>query len=349
VTGRQRLLAAVRGEPADATPVWFMRQAGGRLSRYTTLRARHDVLEIAKTPALCAEVTLAAVDELGVDGAVLFADIMLLAEALGLEVELTSAGPVIAEPVRGPADVERLRTVDPAADLGFVLEAIRRVRTVLGERAAVIGLAGGPFTLAAYLIEGSPSRDQVHARAVMHGSPELWHALLGRIATATAVYVQAQAAAGADVVQVFDTWAASLTADEYAAFVAPHARRVVAAAPVPTIHHVARSTTLLDAIASDGATVIGIDSRQSLAAARHRLGPARPVQGNLDPALVLAGSGVARAGARRVLDEAGPAGHVFNLGEATPRDADPAVLRDLVAFVHEASARLAEPVARAAR
>jgi len=349
VTGRQRLLAACRGAPVDATPVWFMRQAGGRLARYTVLRARHDVLEIAKTPALCAEVTVAAVDELGVDGAVLFADIMLLAEALGVAVELTSAGPVIADPIRGAGDLRRLRTVDPQADLGFVLEATGRVRAALGERAAVIGLVGGPFTLAAYLIEGAPSRDQVHARALMHGSPEVWHALLGRIATAAAGYVRALAAAGADVVQVFDTWAASLTVDEYAAFVAPYARRVIAASAVPTIHYVARSTTLLETLASDGATVLGIDSRQSLGAAGARLGPARPVQGNLDPALVLAGSAAARAGAHRVLEEAGPIGHVFNLGEAAPRDADPRVLRDVVAFVHETSARSAVPAAGAAR
>ncbi|HET7726293.1 MAG TPA: uroporphyrinogen decarboxylase [Candidatus Limnocylindrales bacterium] len=339
MTGRERLLAAALGEPVDATPVWFMRQAGGRLARYTSLRARHGVLEIAKTPALCAEVTVAAVEELGVDGAVLFADIMLLAEALGINVELTPAGPVIAAPVRSRTDVERLRSVDPDADLGFVLEAIRRVRTALGERAAVIGLVGGPFTLAAYLLEGAPSRDQVHARAVMHGAPDVWHALLARIAAATTAYLRAQAAAGADVVQVFDTWAGSLTPDEYAAFVAPYARQVVAGAPVPTVQYVARSSALLETIAADGATVIGIDSRQSLAAARDRLGRARPVQGNLDPALVLAGSAAARAGARRVLDEAGAVGHLLNLGEAAPRDADPEVLRDLVSFVHEVSAR----------
>ena len=195
MTGRQRLLAACRGNPVDATPVWFMRQAGGRLARYTMLRARHDVLEIAKTPALCAEVTVAAVDELGVDGAVLFADIMLLAEALGVGVELTTSGPLIAQPVRSAPDVERLRAIDAEADLGFVLEAIARVRAALGERAAVIGLVGGPFTLAAYLLEGAPSRDQVHARSVMHGSPHMWHALLDRIATATAGYARAQAVA----------------------------------------------------------------------------------------------------------------------------------------------------------
>jgi len=265
VTGRERLLAACAGAPVDATPVWYMRQAGGRLPTYVRLRERHTVIEIARTPELCAEVTVAAVETLHVDGAVLFADIMLLAEALGVALELTADGPRIDRPVRTMAEVERLRRVDPGTDLGFVLEAIRRVRAALGDRAAVIGLAGGPFTLAAYLLEGAPSRDQVHARAVMHGSPAVWHALLDRIAAATASYVDAQARAGADVIQLFDTWAASLLPAEYASFVAPYARRVLAAAPAPTVHHVARSAALLETFAAGGATVVSIDSRQSLA------------------------------------------------------------------------------------
>lgn len=339
MTGRERLLAACAGAPVDATPVWYMRQAGGRLPTYVRLRERHTVIEIARTPELCAEVTVAAVETLHVDGAVLFADIMLLAEALGVALELTADGPRIDRPVRTMAEVERLRRVDPGTDLGFVLEAIRRVRAALGDRAAVIGLAGGPFTLAAYLLEGAPSRDQVHARAVMHGNPAVWHALLDRIAAATASYVDAQARAGADVIQLFDTWAASLLPAEYASFVAPYARRVLAAAPAPTVHHVARSAALLETFAAGGATVVSIDSRQSLADARRRLGQHRAVQGNLDPALVLAGWEPAAAGADAVLREAGPRGHVFNLGEAAPRDADPGRLRDLADHVHETSAR----------
>jgi uroporphyrinogen decarboxylase len=338
VTGQERLLAACRGEPVDATPVWFMRQAGGRLPRYIALRERHSVIEIARTPALCAEVTVGAVDALGVDGAVLFADIMLLVEAMGVPVELTSAGPVIERPIRTRADVEALRPVDPATDLGFVLEAIGLVRAELDGRAAVIGIAGGPFTLAAYLIEGAPSRDQLTARGLMHRDPALWRALLDRLADATAAYVATQARAGADVIQVFDTWAASLTVAEYAANVAPWVRRILEAASCPTIHHVARSQPLLDELAALPSTVVGIDSRQDLGAARERLGRARPVQGNLDPALVLAGSAHARRGASEVLAAGGGAGHVFNLGEAAPRDADPAVLRDLASFVHDRSA-----------
>jgi uroporphyrinogen decarboxylase len=338
MNGRERLLAACRGEPVDATPVWFMRQAGGQLPRYLALRDRYSVVEIARTPELCAEVTVGAVDALGVDGAVLFADIMLLVEAMGVPVELTAAGPVIARPIRTLEEVEALRPVDPVTDLGFVLEAIGLVGAELEGRAAVIGIAGGPFTLAAYLVEGAPSRDQLTARALMHREPGTWRALLDRLAGATAAYVAAQAEAGADVVQVFDTWAASLTPAEYAAYVAPWARRILAAATCPTIHHVARSEPLLDELAALPSTVVGVDSRQSLRRARARLGADRPVQGNLDPALVLAGSDHARRGAADVLAAGGGIGHVFNLGEAAPRDADPAVLRDLASFVHDRSA-----------
>ncbi len=341
MTGAERLVAACLGRPVDATPVWFMRQAGGQLPRYVALREQHSVIDIARTPELCAEVTVAAVDALGVDGAVLFADIMLLVEAMGVDLELTSAGPVIARPVRTDEEVAALRPVEPETDLGFVLEAIRLVRAELAERgdpAAVVGLAGGPFTLAAYIIEGAPSRDQVNARALMHALPARWHELLRRLADATILYLRAQVAAGAHVVQLFDTWAASLTAREYESFVAPHTQRILAAIDAPTIHHPGRSGLLLEAVAAAGGTVIGIDSRQDIADARRRLGAERPVQGNLDPALLLAGSRHARDGARAVLSGAGAPGHVFNLGEAAPRDSDPSALRDLASFVHDHSA-----------
>jgi uroporphyrinogen decarboxylase len=344
MTGAERLIAACLGRPVDATPVWFMRQAGGRLPAYLALRERHSVIEIAKTPALCAETTLAAVDALGVDGAVLFADIMLLVEAMGVEVELTSAGPVVGAPVRTTDDINRLRSVDPERDLGFVLEAIRLVRAELAGRAAVVGILGGPFTLAAYLIEGAPSRDQLGARVLMHARPADWHVLLARLADASVAYARAQVAAGADVVQLFDTWAASLTPAEYDEFVAPYSRRILAAVDVPTIHYVARSGALLPHIAATRPTVIGLDSRRSLADARAVLGPAVAVQGNLDPALVLAGWRQTAAGADAVITgNAGLPGHVFNLGESAPRDADPARLRDLAAYVHDRTAGRSRP------
>lgn len=352
MTGAERLLAACRSEPVDATPVWFMRQAGGRLPRYSALRERHSVIEIAKTPALCAEVTLAAVDDLGVDGAVLFADIMLLVEAMGVPLELAASGPIVERPIRTTADVAALRTVDPATDLGFVLDAIRLVRAGLsgppglGGRAAVVGILGGPFTLASYLIEGGPSRDQLAARTFMHARPDDWHALLGRLTDASVRYARAQIGAGAQLVQLFDTWASSLTRAEYESFVGPYSRRIVAALTpdVPVVHYVARSASLLPAIAATGATVVGLDSRQDLGEARARLGSATPVQGNLDPALVMAGWRDAAAGADAVLAaNGGRPGHIFNLGESAPRDADPRRLRDLAAHVHD---RTSAPAAR---
>ena len=340
MNGRDRFLAACAGHPTDATPVWFMRQAGGRLPRYLALRARHSVLEIARTPELCAEVSAGAATALGVDGAVLYADIMLLVEAMGVHVELAETGPVIREPLRDRASIEALRRPDPATDLGFVLEAIGRVRRVLDGSAAVIGIAGGPFTLAAYLLEGGPTRDQLAARALMLRDPDAWHALVDRLADATIGYLRAQAAAGADAVQLFDTWAGILTADEYTRFVAPATRRILAAVPVPTIHSVNRSAPLLEAVAACGATIVAIDSRQPLDAARARLGPDRPVQGNLDPALVVVGGDLLQEGARRVLAQGGGRGHIFGLGEPVPRGVEPDVLRDLAAFVHETTVTL---------
>jgi len=335
MTGAERFLAACAGRPTDTTPVWFMRQAGGRLPGYLALRERHSVMDIARTPELSAEVSATAASALGVDGAVLFADIMLLVEAMGVPVELTETGPIIRAPLRDRASIDGLRRPDPAADLGFVLEAIRLVRAQLGDAAAVIGIAGGPFTLAAYLIEGAPSRDQIGARALMLRDSRTWHALMDRLADATIDYLRAQEAAGAQAVQLFDTWAASLTALEYRRFVAPATSRILASVAIPTIHSVTRSTAILDEVAACGATVVAIDSRQSLAAARGRLGPDRPVQGNLDPALVLVGGAPLLRGAREVVAEGGGIGHIFGLGEAVPRGVEPAVLRDLAGFVHE--------------
>ncbi len=339
MTGRERLLAACRGEPVDATPIWFMRQAGGRLPAYRALRERHSVLEIAKTPTFAAEIATSAVDVLGSDGAVLFADIMLLVEAMGVGLDLAEAGPVVDRPLRSAADLRRLRAVDPEADLGFVLEAIRLVRASLGDRAAVVGILGGPFTLASYLVDGGPSRDQIRARTLMHAEPGTWHGLLERLTAASVAYARAQAAAGADVLQVFDTWAATLTTAEYETFVAPYSRRILASVDLPTVHYAARSAPILEAVAATGPTVVALDSRQSLAAARARLGHRQTVQGNLDPALVMAGWRPAADGTAAILAaNAGRPGHVFNLGEAAPRDADPARLRDLVAFVHDRTA-----------
>ena len=345
MTGAERLLAACRREPVDATPVWFMRQSGGSIPAYLALRERHSVIDIARTPALCAEVTAGAAEALGTDGAVLFADILLPVEAMGVLLELTAAGPVIDRPIRTADDVARLRAVDVGTDLGFVAEAIRLVRSSLDDRAAVIGICGGPFTLAAYLIEGGPSRDHLATKRVAFGALDLWSALLDRLTDMSVDYVRAQAAAGAQVIQVFDSWAGSLGPADYDRLVAPWTARILDAirsTGVPAIHFAASGAALLERLAA-GVDVVSVDHGQSLADARRRLGPSLAVQGNLDPARLVAGRSALVAGVEAVLADAGGAlGHVFNVGHAVPRETDPAVLRDVVSLVHERTAGLVE-------
>ena len=341
MTGQARLLAAARRSPVDATPVWFMRQAGGSLPGYLALRKRHSVEAISRTPELCAEVSLMPAEAYGVDGAVMFADIMLPVAAMGVEVSLTSAGPVIASPIRSATDVEHLRALDPEADVGFILEAIAIVRRELAGRAALIGLTGGPFTLACYLIEGGPSRDQATAKAFMHREPTAWAALLDRLTVALSAYVEAQVRAGAELIQVFDSWAGTLGPADYVQFAQPYSTRVLAAAgAVPTIHFGVGTAGILDHFAAAGGNVIGIDARQSLAESWQRLEADQAIQGNLEPARLLAGWPAVEAGARATLDEArGRPGHIFNLGHAMPRETDPGLLRELVSFVHSATTR----------
>ena len=339
--GQDRLLAAARRQAVDATPIWFMRQAGGSLPRYLTLRERYSVEEIARTPDLCAEVSVMPVEAYGVDGAVMFADIMLPVAAMGVDLELTSAGPIIASPIRSAADIARLRQLDPETDLGPMLEAIRHVRRELAGRAALIGIAGGPFTLACYLIEGGPSRDQARAKAFMYREPAAWAALMDRLTDALCVYVVAQIRAGAQLIQVFDSWVGTLGAADYGRFAQPYTARVLAAGrEVPTIHFGVGTAAILEQLAAAGGDVIGLDSRQSLRQAWARVGPDRGIQGNLEPARLLAGWPVVEEGTRAVLAEvAGRPGHIFNLGHAAPRETDPGLLRELVAFVHEISSR----------
>lgn len=339
--GQDRLLAAARRQAVDATPIWFMRQAGGSLPRYLTLRERYSVEEIARTPDLCAEVSVMPVEAYGVDGAVMFADIMLPVAAMGVDLELTNAGPIIASPIRSAADIARLRQLDPETDLGPMLEAIRHVRRELDGRAALIGIAGGPFTLACYLIEGGPSRDQARAKAFMYREPAAWAALMDRLTDALCGYVVAQIRAGAQLIQVFDSWVGTLGAADYVRFAQPYTARVLAAGrEVPTIHFGVGTAAILEQLAAAGGDVIGIDSRQSLRQAWARVGPDRGIQGNLEPARLLAGWPVVEEGTRAVLAEVdGRPGHIFNLGHAAPRETDPGLLRELVAFVHEISRR----------
>jgi uroporphyrinogen decarboxylase len=336
-----RFLRACRREPVDATPVWFMRQAGRSFAAYRSLRERYGILQLAKTPELCAEVTLMPVRELGVDAAVLFADIMLPLEPMGVDLRIEpEVGPIIDRPIRSAADVAALRRFDPD-EVWFTLDAIRLIRRELDGKTAVIGFSGAPFTLACYLIEGRPSRDYAIAKAFMYREPEAWNDLMERLSAMVVVYLRAQVEAGAQVVQVFDSWVGGLGPADYAALVQPHVRRIFAALDgVPTIHFGTGTAALLELMAEAGGDVIGIDHRVSLADAWRRIGPDRGIQGNLDAARALAGWEATEAGARTVLAEAnGRPGHVFNLGHGVLPETDTAILRRLVDFVHEQTAR----------
>ena len=332
-----RFVRACRREPVDATPVWFMRQAGRTFAEYRALRERYGILELAKNPELCAQVTLMPIHALGVDAAVMYADIMLPLEPMGVDLRIEpEIGPIIDRPIRSLADVRALRPFD-AGGIEFMLEALRTVRSELDGRAGIIGFSGAPFTLACYLIEGRPSRDYAIAKTFMFQEPAAWHELMDQLATMAIAYLDAQVDAGAQVVQLFDSWVGGLGPAEYAEFVQPHVRRIVAALDrVPVILFGTGTAALLELIADCGSDVIGVDHRVSLADAWQRVGPDRGIQGNLDGARVLAGWESTEAGARRVLREAaGRPGHVFNLGHGVLPGSDPAILRRLVEFVHE--------------
>jgi uroporphyrinogen decarboxylase len=336
-----RFVRACRRESVDATPVWFMRQAGRSFAAYRQLRERYGILELAKTPDLCAEVTLMPVRELGVDAAVLFADIMLPLEPMGVALRIEpEVGPIIERPIRSASDVAALQPFDPA-EVSFTLDAIRLVKRELDGAAGVIGFSGAPFTLACYLIEGRPSRDYAHAKAFMYREPGAWHDLMERLSVMVVAYLRAQVQAGADVVQLFDSWVGGLGPADYGEFVQPHVRRVFAGlGNVPTIHFGTGTSALLELLAEAGGDVVGLDHRVSLADAWARVGYDRGVQGNLDAARLLAGWEATNVGAQAVLDEAaGRPGHVFNLGHGVLPETDTDVLRRLVDLVHEQTAR----------
>ncbi|HVM17221.1 MAG TPA: uroporphyrinogen decarboxylase [Gaiellaceae bacterium] len=333
------LVRAARREPVERTPVWFMRQAGRSLPEYREIRARHGLFEVTERPELCAEVTLQPVRRHGVDAAVLFADIMSPVLPMGVGVELVeNVGPVVAEPIGRAADVERLRVPDAEEAYAPILETIRLVRAELEPERAVIGFCGGPFTVAGYLVEGRPSRDFLRVKTLMYGEPRTWHALMERLADAFAGYVAAQAAAGADVIQLFDSWVGALSPDDYREFVAPYSARILAAVDVPTIHFGTGTATLLADMAEAGGDVIGLDWRIPLDRGWDEVGDDRGVQGNLDPAVLLGPWERVETAAHDVLERArGRRGHVFNLGHGVLPATDPAVLRRLTELVQDAS------------
>jgi uroporphyrinogen decarboxylase len=331
------LVRAARREPVEHTPVWFMRQAGRSLPEYRAIRARHSFWDVANTPELCAEVTLQPVRRHGVDAAVMFADIMTPVLGMGIDVELVEGvGPVVGEPVRTLADVERLRVPDPEEAFAPVLDAIRIVRGELAAEQAVIGFCGGPFTVAGYLVEGKPSREFALVKALMYREPDVWHALMEKLADCFAGYVAAQVRAGADIVQLFDSWVGALSPADYEEFVAPSSARILEAVDVPTIHFGTGASTLLPAMARAGGDVIGLDWRIALDDGWALAGEDRGVQGNLDPALLLGPWERVEDAARDVLARAGGRpGHIFNLGHGVLPQTDPDLVTRLAALVQE--------------
>jgi uroporphyrinogen decarboxylase len=328
------LVRACRREPVERTPVWFMRQAGRSLPEYRALRERYGFFELASTPELCAEVTLQPVRRHDVDAAVMFADIMTPVLAMGVGVELVEGvGPVIDRPIRTAADVERMRLPDPDEAFAAVLEAVRMVRAELPAGKAVVGFCGGPFTVAGYLVEGRPSRDFVAVKTLMYREPLVWSALMERLADVFAAYVRAKARAGADVIQLFDSWVGVLSPADYDEFVAPWSARVLSGLEVPAIHFGTGTAGLLGRLAATGGDVIGVDWRVDLDRAWDEFGD-RAIQGNLDPAILLGPWDRVEAAAQDVLRRAaGRPGHVFNLGHGVLPATDPDVLTRLAELV----------------
>jgi uroporphyrinogen decarboxylase len=337
------LAACRRSHLDDAVPVWFMRQAGRSLPEYRAIRSGIGMLESCRRPDVVAEITLQPVRRHGVDAAIFYSDIMVPLSAAGVGVEIVSGtGPVIERPVRRTSDLRRIGPLE-SGDLGFVEEAVKAITAELDE-IPLIGFAGAPFTLASYLVEGGPSRDYARTKTLMVGEPDLWHDLCRRLAALSATFLETQVAAGARAVQLFDSWAGSLSAADYARYVQPHSAALlqrVRRLGVPTIHFGVGTGELLELMAAAGSDVIGVDWRIPLAEASARVGQSYAVQGNLDPALLGAPWPVLAERVRRVLRSGAQApGHIFNLGHGVPPDADPEVLTRIVDLVHSEGAAI---------
>jgi uroporphyrinogen decarboxylase len=329
-------LKAARGEATNHVPVWFMRQAGRSLPEYRAVREQHSMLEMCRTPELAVEVTLQPVRRLEVDAAILFSDIVVPLQGMGVDLEIKpGVGPVIDAPIGAMTDVTKLRPLEPEADVPFVLETVRALVDELD--VPLIGFGGAPFTLASYLIEGGPSRDHAKTKSLMYSEPDVWAALMDRLASSVLAYLRAQVEAGASAIQLFDSWAGALSPDDYRDYVLPATARILgglADLNVPRIHFGVGTGELLELMRSAGADVMGIDWRVPLDEARKRL-PGSPVQGNLDPTALLAPWDVTNELAERALIRGGGRGHIFNLGHGVLPQTDPDQLKRLVHLVHE--------------
>ena len=332
-----RFVRACRSQPVDATPIWLMRQAGRYMAEYRAVRKEHSILEICKTPSLAAEVTITAAEKLGVDAAIIFADLLLPLEVMGLPFRFAAGeGPVIERPVRSGKDVDALET-HRAAELGYVAESVRKVATHFHGKLPVIGFCGAPFTLASYMIEGGGSRNYIHTKKMMHNEPTAWRELMRKVVAVLAAYSAEQVVAGADALQIFDSWVGCLSVEDYRSHVLPFATDLVRrlqATKVPIIYFGTDTATLLPAMKETGAEVIGVDWRIPLDQAWRSLEFRGAVQGNLDPALLFAGQKELLAQAARILREAGGRpGHIFNLGHGILPETPVENVRALVDFV----------------
>ena len=329
--------------PVERTPVWFMRQAGRYMPEYRAVRKQYSLLEICKQPQVAADVTITAAEFLGVDAAIIFADLLLPLEVMGLPFHFSPGeGPVIERPVRTPEDIANLRT-DRAADLGYVSDAVRIVSRHFASRLPVIGFCGAPFTLASYMIEGGSSRNYIHTKKLMYHSPALWDEFMSKLVAVTAEYSAEQVRAGADVIQIFDSWVGCLSVDDYRRFVLPHVTALVKTLQgtgAPIIYFGTDSATLLPSMRETGAEVVGLDWRIPLEEGWSRLGHQCGVQGNLDPVLLFAPWKDIQASADRILQQAaGMPGHVFNLGHGILPETPVENVKNLAHYVQQHSVR----------
>lgn len=341
---RERFLSACRREPVDCTPIWLMRQAGRYLPEYRKIREQYSMLDLIRSPELAVEISLQPLRRFDLDAAIIFSDILPPLESMGVEVKFVQGdGPVIAEPIRASKDVDHLRTPSPEEIAPYTQRAISLAAKELADQLPLIGFAGAPFTLAGYLIEGGSSRDFALAKQLMYEEPAVWHSLMDKLSRLVGTYLQAQVKAGAQALQLFDSWVGVLGPDDYRDFVLPHTRAAIEMAQgagVPVIHFTTGTTGLLEVIREAGGHVIGVDWRVDLSSARGRLGDSVAIQGNLDPATLFAPIPILRERAGGVLRQAGDApGHIFNLGHGVLQGTPIDHVEELVEFVHRESRR----------
>jgi uroporphyrinogen decarboxylase len=332
--------------PVDTTPVWFMRQAGRYMPEYRAVRREHSILEICKTPKLAAEVTITAAEKLGVDAAIIFADLLLPLEVMGMPFHFAAGeGPVIEKPLRSAGDIKNLRD-DRAADLGYIAESVRMVAKHFESRVPVIGFCGAPFTLASYMIEGGGSRNYIETKKMMYTAPQAWDSLMRKLVRVLATYATEQVTAGADVLQVFDSWIGCLSVEDYRTYVLPHSAALIQQLKetgAPVIYFGTDTATLLTSIQETGTDVIGLDWRIPLDEGWAKLGHKCAVQGNLDPASLFASWEHVSSSAEDILRRAGGrAGHIFNLGHGILPETPEQNVKMLVDFVHERAARFSK-------